>query len=175
MPMRLHSLRGFTLIELLIALVVLAIGLLGMATLMMNSLQTSQGASQRSAATVAAYDLVERMRSNRTVAVSANSPYTAAASTATLPASDCFEPDATNGCTATEMASFDLATWWSDLQTAIPGAAATVQQTAASNETFCIVIFWQEPGVTSTANTQEATPCGQAPAGRAFYRLQVTL
>ncbi len=166
---------GFTMIELLIALIVLAIGLLGMATLMMASLQTSQGASQRSAATVAAYDLVERMRSNRAAAVSANSPYTTAPATVDLPASDCFEHDATTGCDADEMAEFDLATWWEELQTAIPGAAATVQQIAGANESFCIVIFWQEPGVANTANTQEATPCGQAPAGRAFYRLQVTL
>lgn len=167
--------RGFTLIELLIALVVLAIGLLGMATLMMASLQTSQGASQRSAATVAAYDLVERMRTNRATAVASNSPYAAAPASAALPTSDCFEHDATTGCTSAEMASFDLATWWRDLQAAIPGSAATVQQVAGANESFCIVIFWQEPGVATTANTQEAQPCGTAAAGRAFYRLQVTL
>lgn len=50
--------RGFTLIEVLIALLVLAVGLLGMASLMMTSLQSSQSAYLRSQASLLAQDLV---------------------------------------------------------------------------------------------------------------------
>lgn len=162
---------GFTLIEVLIALFVLAIGLLGMATLMMNSMQSSQGASQRSAATVSAYDLAERLRANRTQAAVANSPYAGNPAAAALPL--CFTDLAnTTGCNAADTAALDRAQWWANLQVNIPGAAATVQQ--VNTTTFCLVIFWQEPGV-ATTDSGPATPCGIAPNGRAYYTTQVTL
>ncbi len=162
--------KGFTLIEVLIALIVLAIGLLGMATLMMASLQSSQGAAQRSAATVVAYDLIERMRVNRNEAIKASSDYVSDPSTAD---SDC-DPEA--GCSAEEMVVYDLETWWTALQAAIPGAEVTIQQdpAGAGDDAYCIVIFWQEPGVVAT-DSADAAPCGEDPEGRAFYSLQVVL
>lgn len=56
--------KGFTLIEVLISLVILSIGLLGMASMQLNSLQTSREAYLRSQASILAYDVFERMRSN---------------------------------------------------------------------------------------------------------------
>ncbi len=61
--------RGFTLIEALVALVVLSIGLLGVAALQLASLQANHGASQRTQATFLAQDIVDRMRANRDAAV----------------------------------------------------------------------------------------------------------
>ncbi|MCS6948044.1 MAG: type IV pilus modification protein PilV, partial [Steroidobacteraceae bacterium] len=61
--------RGFTLIEALIAVLVLSIGLLGIAGLQLASLQTNSVAYQRSQATMLAYDLLDRMRANRTAAL----------------------------------------------------------------------------------------------------------
>ncbi len=55
---------GFTLVEVLVALIILSVGLLSMATLMMASLQTSQSAYMRSQASLLTYDIVERMRAN---------------------------------------------------------------------------------------------------------------
>jgi len=52
---------GFTLIEILVALVILSIGLLGVAGLQLRSLQTSHSSFERSIATLQARDLVERM------------------------------------------------------------------------------------------------------------------
>jgi type IV pilus assembly protein PilV len=163
-----QKMKGFTLIEVLIALFVLAIGLLGMATLMMTSMQSSQGASQRSAATLATYDLVERMRANRDRAAVANSPYAGNPMAVVPPACH----NQTGGCPATDIAQFDLARWRANLTDIIPGADARIQQ--INNTTFCIVVFWQEPGVTQTASTT-LNPCGQAANGRAFYNLQVML
>lgn len=60
-----HDERGFTLLEILIAVVILSIGLLGLAGLQTRSLQTNQSAMMRSLATVLAYDIVDRMRANR--------------------------------------------------------------------------------------------------------------
>lgn len=166
--------HGFTLIEALIALVILAIGLLGMATLMMNSLQSSQGAAQRSAATVAAYDLVERMRANRNSAIQASSPYAVVPSSGCTPTVDTCLPCRSKACTAGELASADMSAWFGALRTAIPDAAATIQQNPgnAGNDTFCIAIFWQEPGLGAATN---ATICGTNSAGRSFYQMRVII
>lgn len=56
--------RGVGMIEVLISFFVLAIGLLGLATLQMKTLQYNQGAYLRSQATVSAYDMLDRMRVN---------------------------------------------------------------------------------------------------------------
>jgi type IV pilus assembly protein PilV len=61
--------RGTTLIETLVALLVLSIGLLGVAALQVNALQNNQMAHVRSQASVLAYDLADRMRANRAVAL----------------------------------------------------------------------------------------------------------
>ena len=61
---------GMTLIETLVALLVLSIGLLRCrAALQMTSLRNNHAAHTRSQATALAYDIADRMRANRTVAV----------------------------------------------------------------------------------------------------------
>jgi len=57
--------RGFTLVEVLVSLIILAIGLLGAATLIMHGLQTGQGASQRSVVVNAVHSFADRIRANR--------------------------------------------------------------------------------------------------------------
>lgn len=56
--------KGFTLIEVLISVLVVSLGLLGMASLQMKSIQFSRSAHHRSMATVLAHDMSERMRAN---------------------------------------------------------------------------------------------------------------
>ncbi len=59
---------GLTLIEVMVALIVLSIGVLGLATLQTASLNFNNGASQRTQATVLAYDMADKMRANRQAA-----------------------------------------------------------------------------------------------------------
>jgi type IV pilus assembly protein PilV len=61
--------RGFTLVEALVALVVISIGLLGVAALQLTSLRSNHSSAMRSQATFLAYDIVDRMRANRTAAL----------------------------------------------------------------------------------------------------------
>ncbi|HLA73160.1 MAG TPA: type IV pilus modification protein PilV [Steroidobacteraceae bacterium] len=67
--LRMKKVRGTTLVETLVALLVLSIGLLGVAGMQMTSLQNNRGAHLRSQAQVLAYDIADRMRANRTVAL----------------------------------------------------------------------------------------------------------
>jgi len=59
---------GATLIEVLVAIVVLSIGLLGLAGLQATSIQANQGAYYRSQASILAADITDRMRANRKAA-----------------------------------------------------------------------------------------------------------
>jgi type IV pilus assembly protein PilV len=57
--------RGVGLIEVLIALVVLSVGLLGLAALQASALKLAHQADIRSQATFLAYEMADRMRANR--------------------------------------------------------------------------------------------------------------
>lgn len=58
---RLKRSFGFTLLEILVALIILSIGLLGVAALQLQSVQNSHASYERSIASLQARDLVERM------------------------------------------------------------------------------------------------------------------
>ena len=60
----LRSQRGFTLIEVLIAVIVLSIGLLGLASLQASGLKNDHNSYLRSQASFLAYDIIDRMRAN---------------------------------------------------------------------------------------------------------------
>ena len=99
-----HRQRGVTLIEILITLLILAVGLLGLAALQGISLQSGQVAYQRSQAVNIAYEVADFARANRSVA-SASDLQTLADNMATklLPSGSATVsgPDANNQITVT--------------------------------------------------------------------------
>ena len=82
--------RGFSLIEALVSLVVLSVGLLGVAGLQLTSLRSNQGAALRSQATFLAYDIVDRMRANSGAALAGayNIPFGATGAAGTSAGND---------------------------------------------------------------------------------------
>lgn len=56
---------GFTLVEVLISLLILSIGLLGLAGLQTTGLRANHSANLRTQATLLAYDMADRMRANQ--------------------------------------------------------------------------------------------------------------
>jgi type IV pilus assembly protein PilV len=143
--------QGFSLIEVLIALVVLAIGLLGLATLQMTSLQFNSDAYLRSQATVMAYDIMDRMRTNMTGVVAGN--YTVAtesdanakvSSYSSCSGSSC-GCTGTTTCSVANMALYDLGTWYDRMDKTLPGSSskrATIED--LGNREFRITIKWDE-------------------------------
>lgn len=71
--------RGFGLIEVLVAVLVMAIGLLGIAALQATALRNSQSAMERSQAVIYTYGILDAMRANRAVAVAGGYDMTVAA------------------------------------------------------------------------------------------------
>ena len=57
--------KGFSLIEVLISLIIIAVGLLGLASLQMTGIRNNHSAYLRSQMTFLSYDIVDRMRANR--------------------------------------------------------------------------------------------------------------
>jgi type IV pilus assembly protein PilV len=60
--------QGFSMLEVLIAMLVIGIGMLGIAGLIITNLKNNHSAYSRGQATILANDIVDRMRANRTVA-----------------------------------------------------------------------------------------------------------
>jgi len=98
MRMRQDRQRGFTMVETLVALVVLAIGLLGIAALYLDSLRAGRTAIYRTQAVNLSADLADRIRSNRAAIASYVAAYADVAGA--VPACD-----TTAGCTAAELAA----------------------------------------------------------------------
>lgn len=61
--------RGVTLLEVLISVLVLGVGLLGVAAMQANALKTNHSALQRSQAVMLAYFMLDAMRANRNAAL----------------------------------------------------------------------------------------------------------
>lgn len=127
-----HS--GFTLIEVLVAMIVLAIGLLGFAGLQATALRNNQSAYHRSQATQLAYDLADRVRAN----VSGRATYTTIDPGDATAKSDCLS---TTGCSPADMAENDLFEWNSELTSNLPSGTGTI---AVAGSVFTITINWDD-------------------------------
>lgn len=99
-----RSVGGFTLLEVLVALIVLSIGLLGLAGLQLTTVTNTRDAYHRTQAIMLSYDIADRMRANLDAV--GDGDYDA--NTTTTMVSDC---RSTAGCSTTEMANDDLALW----------------------------------------------------------------
>ena len=60
-----QSQSGFTMLEVLVSILIMAIGMLGLAGLMAASMRNNHGAYHRTQAVWLAYDVADRMRANR--------------------------------------------------------------------------------------------------------------
>jgi len=129
--------RGFTLVEVLIALVVLAVGLLGIAGLSVESLRAGRTSLFRSSAVLLASDMAERIRLNPA------GPYESAG-----PGQDNGCVNGVEDCSPDELAADDWFHWSADLRRRMPaGAVASVDRTLTGPVSqLLITIAWPEPG-----------------------------
>ncbi len=128
---------GFTLIEALVSIIVVAVGLLGLAFLQAQGMAFNTTSYTRTQATFAAYDLIDRMRANPVAALTG--AYQANAAPASY--SDCDSVGA--GCDTAQLAAFDLGRWFQQLQTDMgPSIAADVVFTAPN--LYSITLTWTD-------------------------------
>ena len=134
--------RGFTLIEVLVSLLVLSVGLLGIGKLVLFSARANDSAYLRGQATEFAYEILDNMRANRTVAVTQGYD-TTMASAPTNPGT-CFD----SPCPTT-LAQYDVYTWKTRLGQALPSGEASVV-TAGTPTTATITVQWDDAAAQST-------------------------
>ncbi|MBX9403991.1 type IV pilus modification protein PilV [Lysobacter sp. BMK333-48F3] len=81
-PAPVRTQRGLSLIEVLMAVLVMGLGLLGLAMLQATNLRLSQSANQRTVATNLSSDLLDDIRSNRLLAAKYGGTYNASSAAA---------------------------------------------------------------------------------------------
>jgi len=181
---------GFTLVEVLVALIIIAVGMLGLAKIQALAYASTGIAGTQSLAALQASSLVSAMRANRnywsTVANTANFTFTVAAGTITTATDntltnttyDCASGGATAPCTPAQLAAYDLNNtsngvargWIKGLGAVLPNPSATIScpTPAAGAQLGCsIQITWVENTVTVNSQTQGTTAL-QAPTYTVF-------
>jgi type IV pilus assembly protein PilV len=120
------------LIEVLVALLVLSIGLIGVAALQANALQANHGSQMRSQATNLAYDIADRMRANRAAAL--NNAYVGEYDAVNCPSSAGDLPSLSGS-----LADRDLTEWRVALACGLPSGRARITR---DGDDFVIRIRW---------------------------------
>lgn len=125
---------GFSLVEVLVALLVLSIGLLGLAALQVTGMKFNHQSYQRTQATMLTYEIADRMRSNPQALANYIIAYSAATPTYST---DC----AAVVCTAAQLAAYDLNKWRNALLAATGSQEGGIAQ---SGLLYTIEIRWKE-------------------------------
>jgi type IV pilus assembly protein PilV len=129
---------GFSLVEVLIALIILSVGMLGIAGLYVQSMQAGRTSMFRHQAVMLAGDVADRIRANPRAGIA----YAGAG--------------ADNNCVAggidcddLQMAAHDIFTWDLEALAALPnGDVAVLFDDTVSPPLYTITISWNEPGQT---------------------------
>lgn len=127
---------GFTLVEVLIALIILSVGMLGIAGLYVHSMQAGRTSMFRHHAVTLAGDVGDRIRANPR----AGPAYALAGSD-----NNCV--DGGVDCTPGQMAANDIFLWDQQAADTLPNGTVTVVfDNAVLPPTYQITVAWTEPG-----------------------------
>ncbi|MGH8136579.1 MAG: type IV pilus modification protein PilV [Steroidobacteraceae bacterium] len=160
-----HCSRGFSLVEVMVALIVLSVGLLGIARMQVLALSSTSVAGKRALAAIEAASLAASMHENRgywsnsgdaasaTISLAGTTySYTGASALSSAGAQNCTNSAAP--CTPTAMAAYDLQLWATALQGLLPNDSAVIACGNITPITCTITINWFENAV--GVNDQQA-------------------
>lgn len=170
--MRVHQYqKGVGLVEVLVALLLLAIGVLGYSALQLRAVDASSEALTRSQGMLVLRELAEGMRANsvaQTSYPSAVRNYTNITSPPTTPTKVCFNPAAKTMCTPAEMAAYDafmaartaFALGMNITMDNCPGVPATT-----TIKRQCLYIAWGDTVLSATNTAANVSTCMNATTG----------
>ena len=146
-PMKNHAQgfpqSGFSLIEAMVTLVVLSVGMIGIASLYGQGLGAGRTALYRTQAVNLAADMADRIRLNRL----AGAAYGGAAGN-----NNCDPPGAAT-CSPVQMAAHDLLRWQASVAALLPNGVGAVAFVAGTPPTYTIRVTWQEVGLGAITHT----------------------
>lgn len=156
--------RGLSLVEVLVSMLVLSLGMVGLAALQARTVSYQLGAGQRAQLAGLLSDYAERVRSNLPQAPGqvANSPYVIAGTwkeLSTKPvaavSSDCLRSN--DGCSPAQVAAIDRSEWLSAVRQQLPLGTALV--TNAGNGALNVTFMWVDKDRTqdNTSDDGETT------------------
>lgn len=126
--------RGASLVEVLIAVLILAVGLLGYASVQSEALKLNSEALQQARASTLADDWFERLRANGDWALNSND-YLFDNPPNSPSAPSC----AAQSCSPAQLARYDLHQWWQQLEQTLPGVTASSQRYGRQ---FQLILRW---------------------------------
>lgn len=134
------NISGFTLVEVLIAVLVLSIGLLGLASLQANSLKNNYSAYMRSQASILANDIADRIRSNPGDAAGGAlaGDYNLIGPGLAAGGSTACEAGVCNSAT---LSAYNIADWSDKVRTSLPGGNGTIRGNGAL---FTVTVMWDD-------------------------------
>ncbi|MDH3452632.1 MAG: type IV pilus modification protein PilV [Gammaproteobacteria bacterium] len=137
---------GFTLVEVLVALVVMAVGMLGIAALYVEGLRAGRTAIYRTAAVSLAADMADRIRAN---------PNAAAGYAGVGPGANNGCVNGPVDCSATQLAQDDWFWWLQSVNDNMPSgtAAAIAVQDLPLTTQYNITVSWPEAGLGTVSYT----------------------
>lgn len=128
--------RGFSLVEVLIALIILSVGMLGIAGLYVQSMQAGRTSVFRHHAVTLAGDVADRIRANPTAGVSYASDGAD---------NNCVDKD--TDCNPAAMAAHDIFLWDAQADDTLPAGTVSVNYDGATvPPEYTIVVAWTEAG-----------------------------
>jgi type IV pilus assembly protein PilV len=155
--------RGDTMIEVLLTVLILAVGVLGVAAMQVTTYKNLSSSHSASVAAIAADDFAERMRANGAEVLADTYNHSADPGAA-------FANCADQVCTTPQLAAYDIGSWWLELGTNLPLAKGQVARIAATN-TFTVTVRWDED---RSGSTGVLCPM-QSAADLECYQFNVTL
>lgn len=156
--------QGFTLIEVLVTVVILAVGLLGIAGLQSFGLRHTNTSQLLSVANLLATDMIERMQANmlETGKIKNVPPqptaYDSIDGTETDPG--CI---GSHSCTSAQLAQWDAFIWGNSVRAALKdNGSNTVTSTVTNNGdgSFMINVSWQEAALNQEEDQNDGTTDG---------------
>lgn len=128
--------RGYSLLEVLIALLIMSVGMLGVAGLFAHSMQAGRTALLQHQALLLAADVAERIRAN---------PRAGVAYQGTYGNGSCASENTV--CDEHSMAGHDISLWQHQAAQTLPDGQVTVTfDDSSSPPSYAISVVWSEPG-----------------------------
>jgi type IV pilus assembly protein PilV len=144
---------GFTLLEILIALLIISIGLLGVASLQIRGQQFNQVSYFRTQATLLAYDLMDRIRTNYYLMgkTRVNLAYQVPTPVNVGPSGVIEQPVSTcdnQPCSPQMLINYDLDNWFYSLRDTLPEGEAQIVPDPPNSDgisnRYTITISWKD-------------------------------